>query len=312
MARTPTIHYSDNTPDLRTPGGIQGGGTRKTLCGELVSTGRATTPAFTYPDPTDLWSTDRSRTTCIECIRELRMQEPTMGEQREARQREYEAHKQEQQGKVVHAVFRFGQSRTVCQAPINALQMDLTEYTSIKDNVTCRYCEDVLAGLSGLWCVDNDCGLTTTNLDGSPSALPRVHRRTHDCRRSPEDVRNNELSVDRQDDDPELQVHRDDSEKQDALDQEWGDDIEPDHEGHKRVGRWPHDCDSCTFLGSSVQGGKDFDLYWCLTTGTPIARYGEHGDYYSGMGFVTIEPMLALAYLKAIHRGLVNFDLKDL
>ena len=48
-----------------------------------------------------------------------------------------------------------------------------------------------------------------------------------------------------------------------------------------------HDCDECTFVGK-FQGDKEsFDLYYCKKTyPTVIARFGEGGEYFSGLGLV--------------------------
>jgi hypothetical protein len=68
---------------------------------------------------------------------------------------------------------------------------------------------------------------------------------------------------------------------------------------------WPHDCEGCTYLGTrwmSVQ----WDLYHCGQGRRPtvIARRGEGGDYISGIEFIDREPMLALAYVRAVQAGI--------
>ncbi|UYL87470.1 hypothetical protein SEA_PUREGLOBE5_107 [Arthrobacter phage Pureglobe5] len=68
---------------------------------------------------------------------------------------------------------------------------------------------------------------------------------------------------------------------------------------------WEHDCEGCVYLGTrwlTVQ----WDLYFCNQGGRPtvVARRGEHGDYISGIEFIDREPMLALAYVRAVQAGL--------
>lgn len=66
--------------------------------------------------------------------------------------------------------------------------------------------------------------------------------------------------------------------------------------------RYTHDdCENCTFLG--IHG--DNDLYFCSALPTVIARYGEHGDYISGLPFINHYPVLALAAIRAISIGLL-------
>jgi hypothetical protein len=63
--------------------------------------------------------------------------------------------------------------------------------------------------------------------------------------------------------------------------------------------RYPHEnCDTCTFLGHF---GK-YDLYHCLQHGDPtvIARFGENGDYASGMGFADNGQIPALVEAKRL------------
>ena len=64
-----------------------------------------------------------------------------------------------------------------------------------------------------------------------------------------------------------------------------------------------HDCDSCTFLGTSA----NYDLYHCGQEGsmpTVIARYGEDGSYKSGMYFASRDKELGEAKELAIAKGL--------
>lgn len=72
---------------------------------------------------------------------------------------------------------------------------------------------------------------------------------------------------------------------------------------------WEHDCANCMYLGSVKNNGLSWDLYVAqpqLHHGTLslVARYGsEPGDYLSGFDFVDREPLLALAYVKAVKQG---------
>lgn len=67
--------------------------------------------------------------------------------------------------------------------------------------------------------------------------------------------------------------------------------------------RYKHDdCEKCTFLGSY----ENSDLYFCSATPTVIARYGEHGDYISGLPFIKLYPVLALAAIRAIGLDLLT------
>lgn len=68
-----------------------------------------------------------------------------------------------------------------------------------------------------------------------------------------------------------------------ALDSEIIDRVSP-----KETPIWPHDCKLCTFLGNFDNGEEIvYDLYHCIQNGraTLIARYGEDGDYHSGLLF---------------------------
>jgi hypothetical protein len=69
--------------------------------------------------------------------------------------------------------------------------------------------------------------------------------------------------------------------------------------------KWPHDCDGCTYLGTRWHT-VNWDLYHCSQGGRPtvIARRGEGEDYISGIEFIDREPMLALAYVRAVQAGI--------
>jgi hypothetical protein len=65
-----------------------------------------------------------------------------------------------------------------------------------------------------------------------------------------------------------------------------------------------HDCDLCTFLGTS--DGKS-DLYVCLPGKTLIARHSSDGpDYTSGFAYVGVSTVITEAYVRAYRRGLVE------
>jgi hypothetical protein len=57
-----------------------------------------------------------------------------------------------------------------------------------------------------------------------------------------------------------------------------------------------HDCEKCIFLGHY----EGYDLYFCKNEPTVIARYGENGDYMSGLIFADINPVLGEAKRRAI------------
>ena len=84
-----------------------------------------------------------------------------------------------------------------------------------------------------------------------------------------------------------------------------------------------HDCDQCVFLGTfeNVREWKDddgntverVDLYICCTKSeypenrfTPIARWGECGQYSSGACFMSNSPDLFEAGCRAVRHGLVK------
>lgn len=69
--------------------------------------------------------------------------------------------------------------------------------------------------------------------------------------------------------------------------------------------RYEHeDCEHCTFLGVF----ENNDLYFCSNMPTVIARYGEHGDYISGLPFINVIPVLALAAVRAIGLDLLTAE----
>jgi hypothetical protein len=71
------------------------------------------------------------------------------------------------------------------------------------------------------------------------------------------------------------------------------------------VMRHKHDCSKCTPLGIF----EDYDLYYCDSTETTlIARFGEDGDYKSGLcsGETGIDPVLAIAYHMARAKKLID------
>lgn len=70
-----------------------------------------------------------------------------------------------------------------------------------------------------------------------------------------------------------------------------------------------HNCDCCTFLGTYKY---KYDLYYCgnaIPCPTVIARYGEDGDYISGIPFITNDEVLAIAAQRAIDKGLLTEEL---
>ena len=78
-----------------------------------------------------------------------------------------------------------------------------------------------------------------------------------------------------------------------------------------------HDCTTCQYLGSYEYKGATYDLYFCNSQGlsktpTVIARYGEDGDYLSGMRFARsavqdgdLSYPLAEAYMRSAKKGLL-------
>lgn len=69
-----------------------------------------------------------------------------------------------------------------------------------------------------------------------------------------------------------------------------------------------HDCTRCVFLGAHIHQGTWHDLYYCpvdLMGPTIIARFGEDGDYMSGMCFAGHLEPLTVAKQMATERGLI-------
>lgn len=68
--------------------------------------------------------------------------------------------------------------------------------------------------------------------------------------------------------------------------------------------RYKHDCESCIFLGSY----KQYDLYVCLHRPTIIARFGELGEYDSGleMAMSGLHPALAEGYERALRSHILQ------
>lgn len=67
--------------------------------------------------------------------------------------------------------------------------------------------------------------------------------------------------------------------------------------------RHEHDCQDCAFLGWH----GEHDLYFCPQHGCPtvIARFGENGDYMSGLWATDYHPELAEAKKRAMEQGLL-------
>lgn len=80
------------------------------------------------------------------------------------------------------------------------------------------------------------------------------------------------------------------------------------YEDHDDVtdARYHHDCDQCVSLGHF----HEYDLYYCPQDGMPtvIARYGNAGQYRSGLVFGKsgADPILAVAYRRARDLKLVE------
>lgn len=68
-----------------------------------------------------------------------------------------------------------------------------------------------------------------------------------------------------------------------------------------------HQCEDCTHLSSVTEEDMNYDLYYCPQGSRPtlIARYGEHGDYFSGLSF-SYEGILKQAAELAIEKGLLS------
>lgn len=74
-----------------------------------------------------------------------------------------------------------------------------------------------------------------------------------------------------------------------------GEDDEDEDEDDKPV--FTHDCTDCTFLGR----WNGHDLYFCPNEPTVISRFGDYGDYNSGLG--SMKPSLARARERAVQAG---------
>lgn len=68
-----------------------------------------------------------------------------------------------------------------------------------------------------------------------------------------------------------------------------------------------HDCSHCTFLGLFQADAIVYDLYHCEQLGNPtvIARFGEDGEYYSGLPLVDKMRVLGAARDRAKILGLL-------
>ena len=69
--------------------------------------------------------------------------------------------------------------------------------------------------------------------------------------------------------------------------------------------RYTHDCDCCVYLGNH----DHYDLYFCGSEPTVIARYGNDGqEYISGLVFAKPDKTKALYIAKtiAIKQGLLK------
>lgn len=71
-------------------------------------------------------------------------------------------------------------------------------------------------------------------------------------------------------------------------------------------GPWhTHDCETCTYLGSEVVKGKQYDFYIHIDTcPTIIARYGAYGKYSSGTSFIFSSPHLNIALKKIFEQNI--------
>jgi len=73
-----------------------------------------------------------------------------------------------------------------------------------------------------------------------------------------------------------------------------------------------HDCEECTHLKSVSQDNVNYDLYFCTQGSdnpyrhTVIARFGEDGDYSSGLEF-SYKGMLKEAAMLAIEAKLLDY-----
>lgn len=82
--------------------------------------------------------------------------------------------------------------------------------------------------------------------------------------------------------------------------------------------KFTHDCQKCVFLGNYKWRKEDYDLYFCATEPTVIARYGNEGpEYKSGLIFGKLaiadndmENPLGVALRLAIKKGLYTEKIK--
>ena len=82
-----------------------------------------------------------------------------------------------------------------------------------------------------------------------------------------------------------------------------------------------HDCQNCIYLGSSTETENghtsDYDYYFCHHKGehpclsSLIARYGENGDYSSGLSFVMSTIPLNKALQLAAEQNVLPDDVKE-
>lgn len=72
--------------------------------------------------------------------------------------------------------------------------------------------------------------------------------------------------------------------------------------------RYPHDCKKCHFLGEH----REYDLYFCPSEVSIIARHGSDGDYLSGIDFGEMAYVYPLAKALALakEKGLY-LDIKE-
>ena len=80
-----------------------------------------------------------------------------------------------------------------------------------------------------------------------------------------------------------------------------------------------HDCDNCFYLGSDEEGSEEkvkTDYYFCHRQGehpclaTLIARYGEYGDYSSGIDFIMSSIGLNKSLKLAVEQNVLPDDVK--
>ena len=75
----------------------------------------------------------------------------------------------------------------------------------------------------------------------------------------------------------------------------------------------PEDCKSCNFLGT--HNGND--LYYCVDQATVISRYGEDGDYTSGLSFAkqdlynNVDSAMAEALRRASNMKLIDLKIPN-